>query len=189
VSEQQALSRVTLFVAAGLAAVLVVGVIIASQVLGGDTDADEAAPTTTSSEERTGPLALAGVDAPDATAPECIKLVDALPAKLPSKGDELARLPLADPAPPAAAAWAGDRGEPVVLRCGLPEPEYAPTANLREISSAVSKVKWLLVEGEGASTWYTVDRPVYVALTIPDDAGTGVVQEMSETIAKVLPAT
>jgi hypothetical protein len=178
---------VTLFVAAGIAAVLVVGVIVASQVLGGG-DTDEAAPATTSS-DRTGPLALAGVDAPDANAPECGKLVDALPAKLPSKGDELARLPLAEPAPPAAAAWAGDRGEPVVLRCGLPKPEYPSTESLREISSATSKVKWLLVDGEGASTWYTVDRAVSVALTIPDDAGTGVVQEMSATIAKVLPAT
>ena len=48
----------------------------------------------------------------------------------------------------------------------------------------ISKVNWLPIEGDGATTWYTVDRPVYVALTIPDDAGTGVVQEMSETIAK-----
>jgi hypothetical protein len=185
VSEQPALSRVTLFVAAGLAAVLVVGVIIASQVLGGGTT-DEAAPTTTPAADRTGPLALAGVEAPDAEAPECTKLVGSLPAKLPSKGKELARLPLADPAPPAAAAWAGDSGEPVVLRCGLPKPsEYTPTTQLR----VVSKVNWLPVEGDGASTWYTVDRPVFVALTIPDDAGTGVVQEMSETIAKVLPAT
>ena len=182
---EQPLSRVTLFVAAGIAAVLVVGVIVASVVLGGDTGTSTAAPTTTPP-ARSGPLALAGVNAPDADGPECTKLVEALPAKLPSKGEELARLPLADPAPPAAAAWAGDRGEPVVLRCGLPKPaQYAPTAQLREIS----KVNWLPVEGEGASTWYTVDRGVYVALTIPDDAGTGVVQEMSATIAKVLPAT
>lgn len=182
---EQPLSRVTLFVAAGIAAVLVVGVIIASMVLGDDSGTGTAAPTTTPS-ARSGPLALAGVDAPDADTPECTKLVDALPAKLPSKGKELARLPLADPAPPAAAAWAGDRGEPVVLRCGLPKPaQYAPTAQLRTIS----KVNWLPVEGDGASTWYTVDRGVYVALTIPDDAGTGVVQEMSATIAKVLPAT
>ncbi len=183
---EQPLSRVTLFVAAGIAAVLVVGVIVASKVLGGDTGSGTAAPTTTSSGARTGPLALAGVEAPDADAPECAKLVGSLPAKLPSKGEELARLPLADPAPPAAAAWAGDQGEPVVLRCGLPKPaQYAPTAQLRTIST----VNWLPVEGDGASTWYTVDRPVYVALTIPDDAGTGVVQEMSATIAKVLPAT
>ena len=185
---EQPLSRVTLFVAAGIAAVLVVGVIVASQVLGGSADNTdtEAAPATQTSDVRSGPFALAGVDAPDAKGPACGKLADALPAKLPSNGAELARLPLAEPAPPAAAAWAGDKGEPVVLRCGLPKPaQYQPTAQLRQIS----KVSWLPVEGDGASTWYTVDRTVYVALTIPDDAGTGVLQEMSATIAKALPAT
>lgn len=180
------LSRVTLFVAAGLAAVLVVGVIIASKVLGGTDEA--AAPTSTSPEpppRPAGPLALVPVDAPDAGAPACTALVDALPAELPSNGKRLKRLPIADPAPAAAAAWAGDRGEPVVLRCGLGKPaEYRPTAKLRQID----EVNWLPVEGDGATTWYTVDRPVYVALTIPDDAGTGVVQEMSETIATAIPA-
>jgi uncharacterized protein DUF3515 len=178
------LSRVTLFVAAGLAAILVVGVIIASQVLGG---ADEvAAPTSSELPPRpTGPLALVPVDAPDAGTQSCTTLVDALPAELPSNGKQLKRLPIADPAPPAAAAWAGDRGEPVVLRCGLGKPaEYQPTAKLRQ----VDKVSWLPIEGDGATTWYTVDRPVYIALTIPDDAGTGVVQEMSETIAQAVPA-
>ena len=143
------------------------------------------APRTAPARPRTGPLALAGVDAPGAADPACTNLIDALPAKLPSKGAELARLPLAEPAPPASAAWAGDKGEPVVLRCGLPKPaDLQPTAKLR----LISEVNWLPVEGEGAMTWYTVDRPVYIALTIPDDAGTGVVQEMSETIAKAVPA-
>jgi hypothetical protein len=181
-------SRVTLFVAAGLAAVLVLGVIIASRFVGGDdasAGTDQAA-STTPPPRPTGPLALVAVDAPDAGNPSCATLVAALPATLPSNGRELGRLPLAEPAPPAAAAWAGDRGEPVVLRCGLGKPaELGPTAALREIS----KVDWLPVEGDGATTWYTVDRPVYVALTIPADAGTGVVQEMSETIARTLPAT
>jgi hypothetical protein len=178
------LSRVTLFVAAGLAAVLVVGVIIASQVLG---DVDEAAPASQTQlpPRPTGPLALVPVDAPDAGNPACASLVTALPAELPSNGRQLKRLAIAEPAPPAAAAWAGERGEPVVMRCGLGKPaEYRPTAQLRRID----KVNWLPVEGEGATTWYTVDRPVYIALTIPDDAGTGVVQEMSETIAEAIPA-
>ncbi len=175
----------TLFVAAGLAAVLVVGVIIASQVLG---DEDAAAPAPTSTAELpprpSGPLALVPVDAPDAGTPSCTNLVNALPAKLPSNGKELTRLPIADPAPLGAAAWAGDRGEPVVMRCGLGKPaEYKQTAQLRQ----VNKVNWLPVEGDGATTWYTVDRPVYIALTIPDNAGTGVVQEMSDTIAKAVP--
>jgi hypothetical protein len=179
---EQPLSRATLVVAVGLAAVLVIGVIIVSQVFGDDVDT-EAAPTTQPARP-TGPLALVAVDAPDAGSPACTNLVDALPATLPSKGNELERLAIADPAPPAAAAWAGDRGEPVVMRCGLGKPtELQPTAQLREISA----VNWLPVEGDGATTWYTVDRPVYIALTIPADAGTGVVQEMSETIAKAVP--
>ncbi|MFL6118114.1 DUF3515 domain-containing protein [Actinophytocola sp.] len=171
----------TLLVATSLAAALFIGVIIASRFTGSP---GEAAPATTESPRPTGPLALVAVDAPDAASPTCANLVKALPAALPSKGKELKRLPLADPAPQAAAAWAGDRGDPVVLRCGLTKPaEYQPTAQLR----LVSQVNWLPVDGDDAMTWYTVDRPVYIALTIPKDAGTGVVQEMSETIAKAVP--
>jgi hypothetical protein len=176
---------VTLFVAAGLAAVLVVGVIIASRVLGSANEDGAATAPTTTPPPRTGPLALVAVDAPAAGTPECANLVAALPSTLPSKGTELKRLPLADPAPAAAAAWAGDRGEPVVLRCGLGKPaELVPGAGLRQ----VPPVNWLPVDGDGAVTWYAVDRPVYIALTIPDDTGTGVVQELSATIGKVLPA-
>lgn len=181
---EQPLSRVTLFVAAGIAAVLVVGVIVASRLVG-DPESTEAGPTTTAP-ARTGPLALVAVDAPDAGKPACTALVEALPDALPSKGAELKRLELAEPAPPASAAWAGPKGEPVVLRCGLAKPaELQQTASLRLISN----VNWLPVEGAGAITWYTVDRPVYIALTIPSDTGTGVVQQMSETIAKAVPAT
>jgi hypothetical protein len=176
---------VTLGVAVGLAAVLVLGVIVASLVLGGDAD-DQAAPPTTVGAPRTGPFALGGVDAPAAGSPACLGLVDALPEELPNKGNTLERLPLAEPAPPSAAAWAGDRGEPVILRCGLDKPaDLVPTAQLRE----VSKLTWLPVAGEGATTWYTVDRVVYIALTIPDDTGTGAIQEMSKTIATAVPAT
>ena len=180
----QPLSRVTLGVAVGLAVVLVLGVIVASVVLGGDSDEQAAAPTTTAP-PRTGPFALGGVDAPAAGSPACLGLVDALPKELPDKGGTLERLPLAEPAPQGAAAWAGKRGEPVVLRCGLGKPaELAPTARLR----AVSKLNWLPIDGDGATTWYTVDRTVYIALTVPDGTGTGTIQEMSETIAAAVPA-
>ena len=173
--------------AAGLATVLVVGVIVASTLLGDSDDAggdDQAAPTST--QTRTGPYALVAVDAPGAADPGCTTLIAALPKELPNKGGVLKRLELADPAPPAAAAWAGDRGEPVVLRCGLAKPaELTPTAQLK----LVSTVNWLPIEGAGAFTWYTVDRPVYIALTVPDGTGTGAIQVMSETIASALPVT
>ncbi len=185
----QPLSRVTLGVAVGLAVVLVLGVIVASLVLGGDPDEQAVAPTTTpttTAPPRTGPYALVAVDAPAANAPGCTSLTAALPKELPNKGGVLTRLTLAEPAPAAAAAWAGDRGEPVVLRCGLTEPaELTPTARLKEVST----VNWLPIEGAGAITWYTVDRPVYIALTIPSDTGTGAIQELSETIATAVPTT
>jgi hypothetical protein len=71
----------------------------------------------------------------------------------------------------------------VVLRCGLARPpELTPTAQLREISG----VRWLPVQGEHAATWYLVDREVFVALTVPEGTGTGVLQGVSETAAKKL---
>lgn len=163
--------------------VLLLGVIIVSQLMGDDTTGDQAGPVSQPARP-TGPLALVAVDAPDAGTPTCANLANALPGELPSKDSKMTRLALAEPAPQAAAAWAGDRGEPVVLRCGLPKPtELQPTAQLR----LISEVNWLPVEGDGATTWYTVDRPVYVAVTIPEDAGTGVIQELSETVAKAVP--
>lgn len=189
-AQGQPLSRVALGVAAGLAVALVIGVIVVSLVLGDgdDTGTDTGNDTGGSATQptRTGPLALVAVDAPDAESPACAALVAALPDTLPNKGGELARLPLAEPAPRGAAAWAGDRGEPVVLRCGLGKPaELQPTAQLRTISS----VDWLPVAGAGATTWYTVGRTVYVAVTVPADAGTGPIQELSEIVTKALPAT
>jgi hypothetical protein len=130
-----------------------------------------------------GPLALVGVSAPQAGAPECTKLVGALPAQLISNGAQLSRRTLAQPAPPATAAW-GDP-DPIVLRCGLDRPpELVPDSQLR----VVSGVQWLPVEGQGSSTWYIVDRAVYLALTVPDSAGTGPLQQVSDTVAAQLPA-
>jgi hypothetical protein len=71
-----------------------------------------------------------------------------------------------------------------VLRCGLARPgELTPTSALREISG----VRWLPVEGAVATTWYVVDRPVYVALTVPAGSGTGPLQDVSTTVDRTLP--
>jgi hypothetical protein len=178
------LSPAAVRVAVGLVVLLAVGVVVAGLVLSpdGDETADPA-PTNTRA-PRTGPLALAGVDAPDARSASCTGLLTALPKDLADGGDTLATLPLADPAPPAATAWGGDGGEPVVLRCGLPRPdELTPTSALREISG----VRWLPVEGDGSATWYVVDRAVYVALTVPAGSGTGPLQDISAATARTLP--
>ncbi|EUA34036.1 hypothetical protein I552_4819 [Mycobacterium xenopi 3993] len=40
----------------------------------------------------------------------------------------------------------------------------------------------------GRSTWYTVDRPVYVALTLPPGSGSTPIQEISEVIDRSIAA-
>lgn len=133
----------------------------------------------------TGPLPLAGIVAPQAQSPACVTLTGALPSILASAGHTIDRLPLAEPAPDGAAAW-GDRArDPVVLRCGVQRPaELTPTAQLREISG----VSWLPLTGDGATTWVLTGRAVFVALTVPDDAGTGPLQDVSAVVDTVVPA-
>jgi hypothetical protein len=178
-------SRAALGVAVALVVLLAIGVVVIGNLLD---DGSSSAPaptsaTTPSKPPHTGPLALVPVDAPDAAKPGCAKLIAALPPELTSGSATLRKLPLVEPAPPATQAW-GATGEPVVLRCGLPRPpELTPSSGLRDVSG----VGWLVLTRDGASTWYTADREVFVALTVPQDSGTGPLQRISETIATTLP--
>ncbi|GLZ41716.1 DUF3515 domain-containing protein [Actinokineospora sp. NBRC 105648] len=170
------LSRTAVTTAAVLVALLAVGVVVASRFLPAEPEATAPAP-------RTGPVGLVPVDAPDAGSPDCAALLAALPASLVSGEKRLDRLAVADPAPPGAAAWGDQLGDPVVLRCGLGKPpELTQTSGLRE----VSRVRWLPVEGDGSASWFVVDRPVYVALTLPSGVGTGPLQTVSEVVGRAL---
>ncbi|WP_416063363.1 DUF3515 domain-containing protein [Rhodococcus indonesiensis] len=130
------------------------------------------------------PVALGPVVAPQAESPECAALLESLPEEV---GD-LRRAELTDPAPAGAAAWQPVEGEPVVLRCGLERPaEFDQAAALQ----VVDGVQWFEVsgaaEGIDASTWFVVDRPVYVALTVPNGSGPTPLQTVSATITQSLP--
>lgn len=174
------ISRAALGIAVALAALLIIGVVVLGKVLGSDAHPSTSTPPPAAT--RTGPVPLVPVDAPDAGSAACGSLLSALPEELTSGASTLHRLPLAAPAPPATAAW-GDGGDPVVLRCGLNRPpELTPTAQLRLISG----VNWLPIEGDRSTTWYLVQRSVYVALTVPVGTGTGVLQGISETAARAL---
>lgn len=150
------------------------------------------------------PVPLGSVPAPAATGSECAKLI----ADLPDKLDDLVRAPLADPAPAGAAAWRADGAtEPTVLRCGVERPaEFVVGAPLQ----VVDDVQWFRVGDAAAaagaddagsaagagdagaaqqrSTWYAVDRGVYIALTLPQGSGPTPIQTLSAVIAKSLPA-
>ena len=138
------------------------------------------------------PVAIASVPAPKADTAECRTLLDAVPHQL---GD-YHRAAAADPAPPGAAAWQAtpDR-ESVILRCGLDRPTEFVVGSPIQV---VDAVQWFRVGEAGAgnepaadqgrSTWFAVDRPVYVALTLPQGSGPTPIQTISEVIAKSLPA-
>jgi hypothetical protein len=128
------------------------------------------------------PVAIASVPAPNADSAECHALLDALPQQL---GD-YRRAAAADPAPAGAAAWQSTAdGEPVILRCGLDRPgEFVVGSPIQ----VVDAVQWFELGDQGRTTWFAVDRPVYVALTLPQGSGPTPIQTISEVIAKSLPA-
>ncbi|HKN97968.1 MAG TPA: DUF3515 domain-containing protein [Pseudonocardiaceae bacterium] len=170
-----------------LGVALAVGVAVAGIVAG--PGGGISAPASTSSApptaSPTGPVLLVPVDAPQAGSPECAALLRKLPATLANGRAPLPARQLAEPAPPAAAAWGGRHGDPVVLRCGIERPpELTPTSELLDVDG----VQWLRVSADGLTTWYAVDRPVVVALTLPGGIGTGPIQDVSDSIVATLPA-
>jgi Protein of unknown function (DUF3515) len=131
---------------------------------------------------RTGPAVIAAVPAPQAQDPACRRLTDALPQRL---GD-YTRAQVVQPAPVGAAAWQpAGTGDPVVLRCGLERPADFVVGSPIQV---VDKVQWFEVSQDQRSTWYTVDREVYTALTLPQGSGPTPIQQLSELIDHVMPA-
>ena len=131
------------------------------------------------------PIAITTVPAPQADGPECRALMATLPEQL---GD-FHRATTAEPTPAGAAAWRTEAGndEPVVLRCGLDRPaEFVVGAPLQ----LVNDVQWFrLADPDSArSTWVSVDRPAYIALTLPAGSGSAPIQTLSEVIGRTMPA-
>jgi hypothetical protein len=52
----------------------------------------------------------------------------------------------------------------------------------------VEPVQWFELTDAGRSTWFAVDRPVYIALTLPSGSGPTPIQEISEAISQTMPA-
>nr|WP_072750149.1 DUF3515 domain-containing protein [Rhodococcus maanshanensis] len=155
-------------VAVALPVALVVGVLVAAVMAGRDPIRE--------------PVALGTVPAPAAESPECAALIEALPENI---GD-FERAELMDPAPVGAAAWQADDLKEIVLRCGVDRPLEFNAASALQM---VDAVQWFQVPGEeglDASTWFAVDRGVYVALTVPDGSGPTPLQDASSAITGAL---
>ena len=136
------------------------------------------------------PVPIPTVPAPHAQDPACQTLLEGLPQRL----GNYQRAPTVQPTPAGTAAWraeaAGVDAEPVVLRCGLERPADFVVGSPLQL---VDRVQWFNEadrrSGEPVrSTWYTVDRPVYVALTLPSGSGPTPIQQLSELIDHTMPA-
>ncbi|MQA09208.1 MAG: DUF3515 family protein [Pseudonocardiaceae bacterium] len=177
--EPGGLPRPVIITAVALCGVLAAGAAVLGLVFGSGEQLDNG-------EQPAGrePLIVPAAPAPGAGSPRCDKVMRAMPATLVSEGDRLRRLKIARPAPPSTIAWGSAEHEPLILRCGVGRPaELTRTSPLR----VVSRVQWLVVERPGTATWYAVDRKVYLALTVPSDAGTGPLQTISKRVRATLP--
>lgn len=129
------------------------------------------------------PVAAVAIPAPGAGSEECVALIEQLPESL---GDA-ARVALVEPAPEGTAAYRMPDAEPVIVRCGMPAP---PTFTVGVALQAVNGVQWFNEPDPDpavtASTWVAVDRPQYVAVTLPEGSGTGPIQDLSDAITAVL---
>jgi Protein of unknown function (DUF3515) len=106
--------------------------------------------------------ALPGITAPAPPAPDaatsanCTELISALPVQL---GKLDSRPVFSNSA--AVVAW-GD--PPVVLRCGVAEPAgYRNDSELQTIDG----VDFYVAQTPATTVWTTVDRPVYVEISVP----------------------
>jgi Protein of unknown function (DUF3515) len=128
------------------------------------------------------PVGIPTVSAPHAQDSACRALLDALPQRL---GD-YQRATIARPAPPGTAAWRTViDSDPVVLRCGLDRPTDFVVGSPIQL---VDRVQWFEARQDDRSTWYAVDRPVYLALTLPSGSGPTPIQQLSELIDHTMPA-
>lgn len=133
------------------------------------------------------PVAIASAPAPQADGDACRALMEVLPEQM---GD-YHRAQTAEPTPAGAAAWLTESdGEPVIMRCGLDRPvEFVASSPLQ----VVDEVSWFRAGGDGAdeggrTTWFTVDRPAYVALTLPTGSGPTPIHLISRAVAQGMPA-
>lgn len=157
-----------------VAIALTLGAIVTGFVIAARVGAQASAP-------QTGPLAVPAAPAPGESGRYCSQLMSLLPNDL----GGFQRRPLIA-GTPGQAAW----GDPaIVLRCGLSDPaELTCSAPLTKFTGADgTSVEWLRTAAGASVTYLAVDRPVRIAVTVPDSAGIGPVQGLSDLIGRTLP--
>ncbi|MFD2091345.1 DUF3515 domain-containing protein [Blastococcus deserti] len=166
---------------------VVVAAVVLANVLGGPGDATDpdhaghgpaAVDGSTPAEREDLPVLPVDVPAmtPEAEA-SCPALMGSLPFEL---AGETSRRVQSDT--PNAYAW-GD--PPIVLVCGVDRPAgYVVGVSAMQING----VQWYVDTSDpGSTVWTTVDRPVYVEITLPAEVDSAPVTALTPEIAAALP--
>ncbi len=137
-------------------------------------------------EPDTDPLDVGMVAAPDAGSRACISVLDSVNGVMPSDRGALEARRI-EPPVVGVRAWAAAPA-PVVLRCGVERPaQLGPSSPLL----VVNGVNWLplpdTADPSSSTTYAVVDRPVYLTLTAPAEAGSGPLQRVSDAVTASLP--
>jgi hypothetical protein len=126
------------------------------------------------------PVTVAAPPANPAAAAPCTKMLTALPVQL---GDLAPRVVHPKPDSPFVVAW----GDPaVVLRCGVARPAALKPGSA-DLVIGVDGVFLLPVHRSQATVWTTVDRAVYIEVTVPESYRQPPLAPVADAIAKVLP--
>lgn len=140
-------------------------------------------PSSSSQPSALPPLTPSAPPSDPATVGPCTKVLAALPETLAGLPGRVVR-----PKPDSVfvVAW----GNPaIVLKCGMPRPAALKPGSSAQLFSAngAEGVFWLPVRGPSATTWTTVDRAVYVQVTVPNSYKQPPLAPLGEAIAKALP--
>jgi hypothetical protein len=120
-----------------------------------------------------------------ATVSTCAQVISALPLTLDKQS---LRRTESDPPSSQIEAW----GDPaIVFRCGVSRPEDLVPGSSTEyiLGGNRSGPYYDVTSANGAEIWTTVDRSIYVEVTVPTKyQGADVMPPLSRAIAKVLPS-
>ena len=114
----------------------------------------------------------------------CANVISALPLVV---AGEQVRRTVSDPASPSIVAW----GDPaIVLRCGVARPaSLKPGSSTVYVTGGVGSGPYYdVTTHDGANVWTTVDRAVYIEVTVPTKYNSAPLTAISQAIAKTLPA-
>lgn len=86
-------------------------------------------------------------------------------------------------------AWTHPGYEPIVLRCGIADPEVPRGERLQQINEVPWYEDTVLADGTTASTWYPLGREVAVAVSTPQASAQEALSRITELVKQHTPAT